>query len=83
MAAHGPEATPAEFDDLCASLQEKHGFTADVGHLTVFGRCADCGPALTGSFRRIAALLLGGELAVIVWLVLNPSSATPTGAVLG
>jgi Fur family ferric uptake transcriptional regulator len=39
------EATPAEFDGLCAALQEKHGFTADVGHLTVFGRCADCGPA--------------------------------------
>ena len=36
------EAQPAEFDDLRASLQATHGFTADVGHLTVFGRCASC-----------------------------------------
>ena len=37
------EATPAEFEDLRSSLFEAHGFTADVGHLTVFGRCSACG----------------------------------------
>ena len=36
------EAAPAEFDDLKASLRSNHRFTADVGHLTVFGRCAEC-----------------------------------------
>ena len=36
------EARPTEFDDLQAALLRNHGFMADVGHLTVFGRCADC-----------------------------------------
>src|SRR5688572_10813719 len=31
------EARPEEFDGLRTTLQEIHGFTADVGHLTVFG----------------------------------------------
>ena len=39
------EATPAEFETLRAGLLEQHGFTPDLGHLTVFGRCAECGPA--------------------------------------
>ena len=29
---------------LVDRLADEHGFTVDVGHLTVFGRCARCGP---------------------------------------
>ncbi|QIK64945.1 transcriptional repressor [Nocardioides sp. HDW12B] len=36
------EAHLSEFDELAAALQQRHGFTPDVGHLTVFGTCADC-----------------------------------------
>jgi Fur family transcriptional regulator, ferric uptake regulator len=27
---------------LIKALEDKHGFETDVGHLTVFGRCAEC-----------------------------------------
>lgn len=33
---------PAVADGLVARLREEHGFAADVGHLTVFGRCVSC-----------------------------------------
>jgi Fur family transcriptional regulator, ferric uptake regulator len=33
---------PAAVRSLVSSLDEEHGFETDVGHLTVFGRCADC-----------------------------------------
>jgi Fur family ferric uptake transcriptional regulator len=36
------EALPDEFDGWQASLQQRHGFEADLGHLTVFGRCQEC-----------------------------------------
>ena len=36
------EAEPAEFEQLVTSLDETHGFAADIGHLTVFGSCAAC-----------------------------------------
>jgi Fur family ferric uptake transcriptional regulator len=36
------EAHPDEFDAWQASLDERHGFEADLGHLTVFGRCEEC-----------------------------------------
>jgi Fur family ferric uptake transcriptional regulator len=36
------EAAPEEFAPLADALRAKHGFTSDVGHLTVFGQCADC-----------------------------------------
>lgn len=39
------EAMPEEFDGLCATLQERHGFTPDLGHLTVFGTCSECAPS--------------------------------------
>jgi Fur family ferric uptake transcriptional regulator len=39
------DARPEEFEALRAGLSRAHGFTADVGHLTVFGRCSSCGPA--------------------------------------
>ncbi|WP_148573002.1 Fur family transcriptional regulator [Nocardioides caldifontis] len=38
------DADPAEFDTLVARLRKQHGFEPDIGHLTVFGRCADCRP---------------------------------------
>ena len=37
IATSGPGAT-----NLVTALAEHHGFETDVGHLTVFGRCADC-----------------------------------------
>jgi Fur family transcriptional regulator, ferric uptake regulator len=36
------DASPAEFEDLSATLRAEHGFEPDIGHLTVFGRCAGC-----------------------------------------
>jgi Fur family transcriptional regulator, ferric uptake regulator len=36
------EAAPEEFEPLTNALQERHQFAADVGHLTVFGRCGKC-----------------------------------------
>jgi Fur family transcriptional regulator, ferric uptake regulator len=37
------EAAPEEFVPLSEALMSKHRFAADMGHLTVFGRCGDCG----------------------------------------
>ena len=39
----------AEIDGFAASLREERGFRVDTGHLTVFGWCADCGPADTAT----------------------------------
>jgi Fur family transcriptional regulator, ferric uptake regulator len=36
------DARPEEFDELSRRLLDEHGFEADIGHLTVFGRCARC-----------------------------------------
>jgi Fur family ferric uptake transcriptional regulator len=36
------DAHPDEFDAWQASLHQRHGFEADLGHLTVFGRCQEC-----------------------------------------
>ena len=36
------EAHLSEFDALASALTERHGFSPDVGHLTVFGTCASC-----------------------------------------
>jgi Fur family transcriptional regulator, ferric uptake regulator len=33
---------PAAVRSLVSSLDAEQGFETDVGHLTVFGRCADC-----------------------------------------
>jgi Fur family ferric uptake transcriptional regulator len=33
---------PHMLDDLRAELTTAHGFTVDVGHLTVFGTCGGC-----------------------------------------
>jgi Fur family transcriptional regulator, ferric uptake regulator len=35
----------SEIEGALGSLAEKHGFTPDYGHLTVFGWCADCAEA--------------------------------------
>lgn len=36
------DAEPSEFAALSSSLRDAHGFEPDIGHLTVFGLCADC-----------------------------------------
>jgi len=36
------EIGPDAIRPLITVLDERHGFETDVGHLTVFGRCADC-----------------------------------------
>lgn len=36
------DAEPSEFDPLADTLLDRHGFEADIGHLTVFGLCANC-----------------------------------------
>ena len=33
---------PAVLAPLASRLEEEHGFVVDVGHLTVFGHCAEC-----------------------------------------
>ena len=33
---------PGVLSDLQETLRADHGFTVDVGHLTVFGRCEEC-----------------------------------------
>ena len=30
------------FDELTRRLADEHGFTAELGHITIGGRCADC-----------------------------------------
>jgi Fur family ferric uptake transcriptional regulator len=39
------DVTPEEIAPLTAALRENHGFTTDVGHLTVFGTCKECNGA--------------------------------------
>ncbi len=43
------QVDPAAVRPLVSALETEHGFETDVGHLTVFGRCASCradgGPA--------------------------------------
>lgn len=36
------DAEPGEFAALLGSVRERYGFEADLGHLTLFGRCARC-----------------------------------------
>ncbi|HET7355486.1 MAG TPA: Fur family transcriptional regulator [Nocardioidaceae bacterium] len=36
------EATPHDVAPLTTTLEQRFGFRADVGHLTVFGYCAEC-----------------------------------------
>jgi Fur family transcriptional regulator, ferric uptake regulator len=36
------DAAPEEFEQLARALRSEHGFEVDIGHLTVFGRCARC-----------------------------------------
>lgn len=36
------DAELADFLTLKDALRSRHGFTADVGHLTVFGQCSEC-----------------------------------------
>ncbi len=36
------QVEPEVVDPLIKALEDEHGFETDVGHLTVFGRCAQC-----------------------------------------
>ncbi len=36
------EVSPDVIDPLTGMLRERYGFVTDVGHLTIFGSCADC-----------------------------------------
>lgn len=36
------DAEPELFEAMVSELETQHGFTADLGHLTVFGTCAKC-----------------------------------------
>nr|WP_179519394.1 transcriptional repressor [Nocardioides perillae] len=38
-----------EAEAFTGALRARHGFVADVGHLTVFGRCEECGPTDDGA----------------------------------
>jgi len=42
------EIGPDAIRPLITVLDERHGFETDVGHLTVFGRCAECRVAVDG-----------------------------------
>jgi Fur family ferric uptake transcriptional regulator len=39
------EVAPEVIRPLTDTLQERHGFHTDVGHLTIFGTCARCTPS--------------------------------------
>jgi Fur family transcriptional regulator, ferric uptake regulator len=47
------EISPDTVRGLVSALEREHGFETDVGHLTVFGRCARC--RADGGARRRAA----------------------------
>jgi len=36
------EVSPDLIEPLTSLLHDRHGFTTDVGHLTIFGTCAHC-----------------------------------------
>jgi Fur family ferric uptake transcriptional regulator len=36
------DASPGAFEQMTRTLLDQHGFTTDVGHLTVFGACQEC-----------------------------------------
>jgi Fur family ferric uptake transcriptional regulator len=36
------ELAPAAVEPMLRALEDTHGFVADVGHLTIFGSCAEC-----------------------------------------
>jgi Fur family transcriptional regulator, ferric uptake regulator len=42
------QVDPAAVGSLVAGLRAEFGFETDVGHLTVFGRCADCRENIQG-----------------------------------
>ncbi len=46
------EVDPVEVAMTVESLRRTHGFTADIGHLTVFGSCADCAASLPADAGR-------------------------------
>jgi Fur family transcriptional regulator, ferric uptake regulator len=49
------QVAPDAVDPLVTALDEHHGFQTDVGHLTVFGRCASCRAGDRGAKHHGAA----------------------------
>lgn len=49
------QAAPDAVGALVTALDTKHGFQTDVGHLTVFGRCAACRDGKTDSAPETSA----------------------------
>lgn len=47
------EVSPDAVRALTTSLDERHGFETDVGHLTVFGRCRPCREAQDRAAARL------------------------------
>ena len=37
------EISPDVIEPMVRTLHDDHGFTTDVGHLTIFGTCRSCG----------------------------------------
>ncbi len=37
------EVEPELIEPMTSRLTQRYGFTTDVGHLTIFGTCSDCG----------------------------------------
>lgn len=43
----------ADLATFAATVEQGHGFVADLGHLTVFGRCTDCDAAVGPTDTRM------------------------------
>ena len=37
------EVAPEVIEPMTAELEQRYGFTTDIGHLTIFGTCRSCG----------------------------------------
>jgi Fur family ferric uptake transcriptional regulator len=55
------QVTPDAVAPLVTALDEDHGFQTDVGHLTVFGRCASCRDGGSGAGHGGAGHAGGGQ----------------------
>jgi len=88
------QVAPDAVEPLVTALDEHHGFQTDVGHLTVFGRCASCraadrgagpGDALSGGVtpsgaKRHGARHRGVGAAAPPEPAAQPSATAPSGS---
>ena len=56
------QVPPEAVASLVTALDGKYGFETDVGHLAVFGRCADCRAKLAAERAKAGRGLGGGQL---------------------